>query len=167
MDTSKLAGKRCTTPDPKARLNQISHLPKSQLPNVSLFVKTRRSRLRFVSLRQPKLSPRHESHRHGRGQESRNRTCTEVGKRNARSAAPRLRRHVDTALNDVGIADPWPESSSSSSPSRRLKASSNGAYGPSLTAKWIRPLKSDRGSRSPVVVPYESVLRANANSVSH
>jgi hypothetical protein len=31
-----------------------------------------------------------------------------------RSAAPRpLRHHVDTALNDVGIADPWPESSSS------------------------------------------------------
>src|SRR5215467_7230495 len=110
--------------------------------------------------------PRNESHRDGQKQEPRNRTCTEVGKPNERSAAPRRCRHVDTALNDVGIADPWPESSSSFSPSRPLRASSNGAYGSLLSANWILSLKSDRESRSPVVAPYDSVLPATANSVS-
>src|SRR5262252_10242370 len=69
-------------------------------------------------------------------QESRNRACMEVEEPNARSAAAPRRRHVDTALNDVGIADPWPESFSLVSPSRPFKTPSNGAYGSSLTAKW-------------------------------
>src|SRR5215831_14888 len=79
----------------------------------------------------------------------------------ARSAAPcPLRHDVDTALNGVGRADPWPESSSSFSPGRKLKASRNGVYGSPVTAKRIESLKNGRGGRSPVVVSYDSVLRA-------
>ena len=74
---------------------------------------------------------------------------------------------MDRALNDVGIADRLPESSASFSPSRPLKASRNGVYGLSVTAKWIGSLKSYRGGSLPVVVPYDPVLRAKANSVSH
>jgi len=80
---------------------------------------------------------------------------------------PRPRRDVDTALNGVGIPDPWPESSSSFLPSRPLKASGNGVYGSSVAAKGIGSLKSDRGGRSPVVLPYDSLFRAKANTVSH
>src|SRR5215468_5056875 len=79
----------------------------------------------------------------------------------ARSAAPRPLRHdVDTALNGVGRVDPWPESSSSFSPGRPLKASRNGVYGSPVTAKRIESLKNARGGHSPVIVSYDPVLRA-------
>jgi hypothetical protein len=89
-------------------------------------------------------------------------------RRSPRSAAPRpLRQRVDTALKGVGIADSWPESSSSFSPRRPLKDSRNGVYCLSVTAKRIGSLKNDRGGPSPVVVSYDSVLRARASTVSH
>jgi hypothetical protein len=74
---------------------------------------------------------------------------------------------VDTALNGVGIADPWPESSSSFPPRRPLKAARNGVYGLSVTRDADRTLKNDRGGPLPVVVSYDSVLRARASTVSH
>jgi len=67
---------------------------------------------------------------------------------------------VVTSLNGVGRVDPWPESSSSFSPRRLLKASSNIVYGSPVTTKRIESLKNGSGGRSPVVVAYDSVLRA-------